>query len=87
MEAWVTHYQQNVAQIENLVIDSCIYVHARFVPPPIYSTTTDILMKECSVYGGGVPVQSELEDVYDNLQWIDNHSFVECNARCIGINM
>ena len=61
MEAWVIHYQQNVAQI----------VLALF--SPIYSTTTDILMKECSVYGGGVPGQSELEDVYDNLQWIDNH--------------
>ena len=48
------------------------YVDASSVPPPpplpIHSTTTDIVMKDCSVYGEGVPGQSELEDVYENAQ-------------------
>ena len=35
--------------------------------------STDIVMKECAAYGG-VITHSQMEDVYENPQWIDNNT-------------
>ena len=37
--------------------------------------STDIVMKECAAYGG-VTTHNQMEDVYENPQWIDNNTSI-----------
>lgn len=44
-----------------------------YVSPLMHST--DIVMKECAAYGG-VTTHNQMEDVYENPQWIDNNTSI-----------